>query len=261
MSVATQLGLHSLDADLLQIASERWGEWARAHPPLAAAPPLEGFHEWMRALDFVPRNDVVCALGRLGSRAGADELPAAAVLAWALLPGAVNVARSLRHVSPTIDELVAAQLWIEVRTLPLAATRKVAANLLARVRLAVRRDLGLASPTDRTWATASVMDPFDPAWSALPAPGREPTPERELRAVLDEATARRVISDGDRMLLLNLAAQSRPGDCTRGRAGLVTRRAGRVLADQLHLSDRQVRRRAGRALDALAGATAQVRSS
>ncbi|MGG5258655.1 hypothetical protein [Phycicoccus avicenniae] len=257
MSVAGQLGLVSPDADLLRAAEERWSEWALAHPVLGSAPPPGELHAWMRTLDFGPRNDVVCALGRLGSCAGADEVPAAAVLAWALVPGAVNVARRLHYASPRIDELVAAQLWLEVRTLPVTATHKVAANILARVRVAVRRDLGLAPPSDAAWSRSTVLDPFDPAWSAVTEPAPEPTPERELRAVLDGAVAREVISDRDRGLLLRLADETRPGDCTRARGGLVSRRAGQAVAGQLHLSDRQVRRRAARALDALAGGVTQ----
>lgn len=252
MSVAAQLGLQGPDVEPLRAARERWGQWAGAYPVLAAAPPMGELHAWMRGLEVGPRNDVVCALGRLGSCDGDDEVLAAAVLSWALLPGAVNVARRLHYASPVIDELVASQLWLELRTLPSAATHKVAANILGRVHAGVRRDLGLAAPTDRAWARTSLLDPFDVAWASVPTPGQETPVDLELQEVLDRAVARAVITEDDRRLLQDLAAQTRPGDSTRGRAGLVTRRAGAAVADQLHLSDRQVRRRAGRALDALA---------
>jgi hypothetical protein len=82
-------------------------------------------------------------------------VPAAGVLAWVLLPGACSVARRLRSLSLRIDELVAAQLWIEVRSFPWQRLWKVAANILGNLRVAVLLDCGVPSQvqrSDRTWA-------------------------------------------------------------------------------------------------------------
>ncbi|NHA68221.1 hypothetical protein [Phycicoccus flavus] len=257
MSVAAQLGLEGPETELLQTAQQQWPRWEALYPALAPAPALAGLRAWMQSLDVEPRNDVVCALGRLGSRDGLDEVPAAATLAWALVPGAITIARALQHATPVVDELVAAQLWLEVRTLPSSARHKVAANLLARVRVAVRRDLGLTAPRDPTWARSMLVDPLDPDWHRFPAPAQTAPPPGQAAAILQVAVAERVISDTDRDLLVRLAEESRENDATRSRAGLVTRRAGLAVAAETCLSDRQVRRRAARALDALAGAYAQ----
>ena len=52
----------------------------------------------------------------LAAQHDGDDVPAAAVLAWLLVPGASLLANRLTTLSPAIDQLVAAQLWIEVRT-------------------------------------------------------------------------------------------------------------------------------------------------
>ncbi|MBD3783004.1 MAG: hypothetical protein IE926_08635 [Micrococcales bacterium] len=252
MSVATQLGLEGPDADLLRPAQQQWEEWASSYPVLVDAPPLPGLHGWMRSLEVEPRNEVVCALGRLGSRDGRDEVAAAAALAWLLVPGAITVARGLRGASPVIDELVASQLWLEVRTLPVTSTHKVAANILANVRAAVRRDVGISPVRDTTWARCTLRDPHEPAWLEIAAPPHDPTARAALRLLLQQAVTDRVISAGDCRLLVHLTAWSGEGDRTRGRAGLVTRRATCAVGAELRLSDRQVRRRAARAVDALA---------
>lgn len=257
MSIATQLGLEGPDADLLRTAVQRWPEWAVAHPALADAPPPPLLRSWMQSLDLEPRNDVVCALARLGSRAGADDLAAAAVLAWALIPGATKVARSLRTASPVIDELVAAQLWIEVRTLPVSATRRVAANVLANMAKSVRRDLGLSAPPDRSWARCTVMDPVDAVWLNHPAPGEDVPAPVELGDLLARARRDRVVNGADCDLLLHLAYAT--DDATGSvrssrRGGLTMHEAAGVVAARYRISDRQVRRRAARTLDALAAA-------
>jgi len=89
--------------------------------------------------------------GRFSSRR--SERPASAIpncghdvvavgaLAWVLLPGARVVAHRLRGVSARIDELVATQLWLEVREFAWERRRKVAANIVMNVRRGVLRDL------------------------------------------------------------------------------------------------------------------------
>lgn len=258
MSIATQLGLEGPDADLLRRATRRWPQWAGEHPPLVEAPALPGLRTWMRSLDLEPRNDVVCALARLGSQAGSDDVPAAAVLAWALIPGATKVARSLRTASPVIDELVAAQLWIEVRTLPVTATHRVAANVLANMAKAVRRDLGLSAPRERSWARCIVLDPLEAGWQNRPAPHEVLPPQVELRDLLERARREQVVTPEDCDLLLHLAdaADAAPSVRCSRRSGLTMHEATGLVAQRYRISDRQVRRRAARSLDALSDAYA-----
>jgi hypothetical protein len=83
----------------------------------------------------------------LGPSSGGDDLAAASVLAWALI--ACALAHRLHALSPNIDELVAAQLWLEVWSFPWHRLHKVAANILTNTRAAVRRECGVRSQLER----------------------------------------------------------------------------------------------------------------
>jgi hypothetical protein len=122
-------------------------------------------------------------------------------LAWVLLPGACALAHRLHALSPRIDEVVAAQLWIEIRTFPWQRLRKVAANILANTRTGVLRECGVHSQLerfDRTWSTARPVDPTALFWTRLSAPDAAlRSAAEELFEVLDWARAANVISGSD----------------------------------------------------------------
>ncbi|ANH40556.1 hypothetical protein I601_4161 [Nocardioides dokdonensis FR1436] len=62
-----------------------------------------------------------------------------------------------------VDELVASQLWIEVRSFKWRRTRKVAANILINTRVGVLREVGdffYVSRADRTWANTTLVESF-----------------------------------------------------------------------------------------------------
>ena len=84
-------------------------------------------------------------LARLASPSGGDDVAAAGALAWLLLPGACATAHRLRSLTPRIDEVVAAQLWLEVREFAWQRLGKVAANIVMNVRRGVLRELGVGS--------------------------------------------------------------------------------------------------------------------
>lgn len=92
---------------------------------------------------------------------GGDDIAAAAALAKCLLPGACRLAGWLSSL-PTkevfrdsqpiqagawwaverIDELVASQLWIEVRSFPWRRLTKVASNIIVSTKVGVLREVG-----------------------------------------------------------------------------------------------------------------------
>ena len=115
MSVATQLGLDDPDRGLLAAARHAWRGWAGQHEALGVVAELEDLPAWLTAHPG-ERSTVLGVLSGLAAQQEGDDVPAAAALAWLLVPGASLLANRLATLSPDIDELVAAQLWIEVRT-------------------------------------------------------------------------------------------------------------------------------------------------
>lgn len=254
--VARQLGLEGLNSELLLEATARWPGWATGDERLRAVDGLEGLRPWLRVAEPGPADRVLQALARLASPSGGDSVPAAGALAWVLLPGACSVARRLQSLSPRIDELVAAQLWLEVRTFPWQRLGKVAANVLANVRAAVMLDCGVSSQmqrSDRTWSRTQSLDPRGFAWTAVPAPPTVASAEEELASLLVWACESKVISEEDRSLLLCLAATA---DGTspatrRRRSGLMGDRVSAVVGEAFGVSSVTVRRRARRTMAAL----------
>lgn len=253
MGVGEQLGLDDPNGGLRVLARQRWASWVERHPSLGVAAGPEDLRVWLRRQDPDERDVVLAVLGRLGSRHGGDDCAAAGVLLWVLLPGAAALAHRLRGLSPVIDELVAAQLWVEVRTLPATTTGRIPASILRNTYREVRRDLGRVPPSDGVWSRCDVVDPFSRDWLDTPAPGEDVSARAELQLLLDRACRDEVISTTDRHLLLRLVATSDaevlPRRCSRG--GVTAHPVTVAVGAELGVADRTVRRRAKRSLDAL----------
>ena len=162
MSVAAQLGLDDPARGLLAQARTDWAGWRGSDPQLAVVEDLPDLPGWIRAADRNDVDDVLHDLARLGSSTGGDDIAAAGALAWVLLPGATLAAHRLRDMTPRIDECVAAQLWIEVRSFAWERRRKVAANIVMNLRRGVLRDLGAHEhlrAVDPAWAQAMPLTP------------------------------------------------------------------------------------------------------
>src|SRR5450631_2720904 len=167
MSVADQLGLWDETSGLLAMADQRWGLWATSHPALAQCCGVRELRSWLPGADKAEADAALHALATLAAVDGGDEVAAAAALAWALMPGACTLANRLRTLHWHIDEIVAAQLWVEVRTFPWRRLRKVAANVLKNTRTGVLRECDAKSQlerTDPTWSRTSVIDPYGSFW-------------------------------------------------------------------------------------------------
>lgn len=106
MSVESRLGL---DADMGYFIAECWPGWVAQLPQLAAAEDPRQLRVWMEDADPERVDDVLHALVWLGSVEGGDDVAAATVICWVLVPGTAFIARQLRGLSPDIDHLVASR--------------------------------------------------------------------------------------------------------------------------------------------------------
>ena len=261
MSVATELGLgEGLRSASLLAASGCWAGWAAADTSLAGPTGVAELVDWLRSAEPGEADRVLHALVRLGSASGGDDLVAVDVVAWALLPGARVLAHRLRGVSPHVDELVAAQLWLEVRTFPWLRLRKVAANVLANTRaqiLAVEAPLPEMGPRGRG-AVVRLVDPHDLWWQQRSAPSDQASRDAavELREVLGDAGRCGVLEAADCVLLEVLLEQAdlAGGGARRGRGGLLAERVVDGVVVVTGLSPATVRRRVRRSVVAIADA-------
>ena len=240
---------------------------------------------------------------------GGDDIAAAAALAKCLLLGACRLAGWLSTLPPRevfrdsqpvlagtwsaverVDELVASQLWIEVRTFKWRRTRKVAANILINTRVGVLREVGdffYVSRADRTWANTTLVESFS-AGDLTSADGgagysaemptervtgalfhrpeiladagpeqEEPSATEELLELLAWACENQVISAADRHLLLCLVDEAdriETRNLTRGYGGLLSNEVTRRVAPRVGVGEATVRRHGSRTVRALAAA-------
>ena len=262
MSVADQLGLWDETSELLALADQRWGQWATDYPALTHCCGVRELRSWLPGADNAEADEALHALATLAAADGGDDIAAAAALAWALMPGACTLANRLRTLDWHIDEIVAAQLWVEVRTFPWRRLRKVAANVLMNTRAGVLRECDAQAQLERidpTWNRTSPVDPYSTFWGGYASTHCErPThPAQELLALLQWGCENKVITDNDRALLLCLveaadsAATRRLG---RGYGGLMANKVSEAVAQQWGIAPKTVRRRARRSMDALSSA-------
>jgi hypothetical protein len=263
VSVETQLGLHDEGNGLLVHAGQNWASWVDRFPCLLGIGGVGSLRAWLRTAEPAAADEVLHALVTLASPSAGDDASAAAMVAWALLPGASVLAQRLQTLSPRIDQIVAAQLWIEIRTFPWRRLRKVAANILANTRTGVLRECGAQRQierVDRTWSSVRLVDPTAVFWARVcPQDTASQSAAHELVDVLEWARAVNVISDSDRSLLLELAETADsfgPARTGRGWCGLMANDLSADLAERLGISPITVRRRARRAITALADACA-----
>lgn len=260
MSVADRLGL-TKDSELLAQADQAWPIWRRQHPKLAVATDTTTLRAWLKQATTDDADEVLLGLTQLAAPDGCNDVAAAAALAWALMPGACTVANRLRTLSPEIDQVVAGQLWLEVRTFPWRRLTKVSANILLNTRAGVLRECGAQSQLERcdpTWSRTNPVDPYGWFWGgqAAPEPGIHDSADELLR-LLEWACEHDVITPADRSLLLCLveaadrSATTRTGRCG---AGLMANDTTEQVASQLGMSARTLRRRTRRSIDALADA-------
>ncbi|WP_248580838.1 hypothetical protein [Nocardioides sp. InS609-2] len=271
MGVAALLDLDDDRAGLLKLAEDRWCVWVDTEPRLGVVPGgMRGLRPWLRVADSAAADEALLGLAMLAAPDGGDDVAAAAVLAWALLPGACHLAhrltvgprRAVGGADTSVDELVAAQLWLEVRSFAWRRRRKVAANLLMDTRAGVLLELGdyhQVARVDRSWAHTTLADVNEENRSATELPAAEEEPLEVLLELLEWATTSQVISEDDRCLLMCLvdeAARSDVQRSSRGRGGFASNDLSRAVAPRVGVSEATVRRRAARSMRALSEAVA-----
>lgn len=308
MSVGDQLGLDD-NSELLDRVRQKWPAWVAADPRLGVVDNFDDLRSWLPAVDHAASDEVLLALAMLAAPDGGDDIAAAAALAKCLLPGACRLAGWLSTLPPRevlrdsqpvmagtwsaaerIDELVASQLWIEVRTFKWRRLRKVAANILINTRVGVLREVGsffYVSRADRSWANTVLVGSLAsgdltgvdggagfaaemrservvgalfhrPEILADAGPEQEePSAAEELLELLAWACDRKVISPADGHLLLCLveeADQVETRRLARGYGGLLSNEVSSRVAPRIGVSEATVRRHGSRSMRALAEA-------
>ncbi len=269
MSVAEAL---RLTRPLVQeLAVRRWPDWSSRLPVLGGVERPAELDRWLRQAAPADADDILLALAQLAALDGGDDPDAARLLAWVLLPGACRVATTFRR-AEDIDEHVAAQLWIEIRSFSWQTTSRVAANILGRVRKHLARELtdparptpvptqapspaasGIVSGLGRMYGLAVTPAPDDPSTR---------TPMEELLSVLEWGCGAGVISRQDRLLLLDViaAAADQPAWLGAG-GGLLGDGVSDAVGNLWGVSGRTVRRRAAASIEALSRCTRRPHSA
>jgi hypothetical protein len=113
--------------------------WAAAEPALAGIGTLDELAEIVHDGGDPGRGDeLLGALVRLAAVDGGNDEDAAILVAHLLGNGARKLALQLRDLSADIDDLVAGELWLQIRTFPWRRRRRAhAKSLLLDTRLAV----------------------------------------------------------------------------------------------------------------------------
>lgn len=240
--------------DLRALAVARWPEWVAAAPQLGCVGSPDELDTWWRlpdARDVV--NGVLLALARLAAFDGEDDRDAAAVLAWMLEPAAAGVARRFGN---GLLRFLAAELWVEVRSIPWQRPHSVACRVSARLRQAVLTERNVPTRSNRLPRTVPLPTGWDARWEDPTTDGQEDQ-AAELTDILEWAVARDVISESDRELLVALVVTSATlGIEPRANGtGLASASLSRAVGMRLGLSERSVRRHTQRCLESLAAAS------
>jgi len=251
MSVARCLGVDDFDAPNMREVRAEWPGWQGIESTLVVVDDVKDLPGWMQQAEPADRDAVLAALRRLAEEDGR----AFVVLAWLLVPGASLVARRLRRLVDTIDEIVAGQLWIQLCDHDPTDDRYVAKKILDRVARESMAELGigdLAKRRDQAWDSAVLVDRFDESMRA-DEPEDFEEPREQLAELLRRALDSGNLSDVDRDLLLDLAhaAHLMKAPLRRGRAGLTTPSVAQMVCEDHAMSARTVRRHAADALDGL----------
>jgi hypothetical protein len=247
MSVEEALGISTEMA--MEIVGRRWPDWTKTRPVLRQVE-VADVGRRLREGDARTVGEVMHALAWLAATDGGDDVEAASVVAWMLVPVAGRVANELHTMAPEIDSLVASQLWIEVRTVNWRASSRVAANIGKSLRRNLLREARLDGRRPVSVELVLWPELFEWLWPAGYDSGSE-DPEQTLLSVLDWGVEHGTIQPSDRDLLLAMVAVSAGDPCRRSPRRALLAAAG-VLGPELGITPRSVRRRGRRALDALA---------
>ncbi len=247
--------------------------WAAAEPALAGIGTVGELAEIVHdGGDRARADELLGALVRLGAVDGGDEEDAALLVAHLLGNGTRKLALQLRDLSGDIDDLLAGELWLQIRTFPWRRRRRAyAKSLLLDTRLAVLAELRpyrnragldritLVDPIARAaenHATADCAGLLDRPFLDL-----HDEDEPSLLDLLEWAQRSGVIDRADAALLIELMrAADGMGQADRDvSAGRGLNRADEVsaVAARHGVHEKTIWRRRARALSALRDASGQ----
>lgn len=243
MSVAVALDMTGDRA--ITVAVRRWQSWVEIEPTLGQVLNPASLRTWLRESDAERANEVLGALARLGAEDGGDDQDAALLLSWAMLPAASALAGRMRWVSPDVDAIVAAALWLDVRQRAWRSDGRVASGIVGRLRRALEAELPQASPMEPRDVEAIAGIREDSDEGAMSA-------EEVLLATLDEGIRQGLIDENDRLLLLDvIVANNEAGGGPAANRGLLGEEISASVGVLWGYSPRTVRRRADQAIKAL----------
>lgn len=259
--VGRALGIsEEICADLI---AAHWGRWEALIPALARVPEPGSLEAWLRHQPRPDSDRVLRGLAELAAETGHDDRDAALVLAWMLHAGADALSIRLFDLGSEVFQHVAAFLWIEIRTFPWRTKGRVASNVLLRVRQRVLIEFGEPGQVDNHDRALALTDLVPPDVLQQVTPTLGDIPENTPRDRLEEALAlgveQRVITNADRLMLLDLvkAASVHPVR-QRENTALLSRLGTEMVGQSRGISGRAVRRLAKASIDALAAALRQV---
>jgi len=238
-------------------ASGRWGRWVDCQPALAAAGSAAQLGQLMTDRSDPARgNGFLLALVQVGSVDGGIDEVAATFVASLLVPGGDRMVRSLWSLGSEVEQIIAGQLWIQIRVYPWRnRPRAVAKNTLMETRRAVLADFGAST------AISAPLVPLPPPEMAEAIEQRaaaliaEPGPDLVLLNVLMWARARGVLTAAAATLLWDLVVLASDSLQRSGRVGMArgtgSLDAATRAADARGLTPRSVRRQRDRAVSAL----------
>ena len=241
----------------------RWDGWQARVPALSCVPSPQSLEQWLKETPRSDTDKVLRGLAELAAESGYDDTDAALVLAWLLHPGADALGVRLLDMGRDVYQHIAAFLWIEIRTFPWQTKGRVAANILLRVRQKVLIEFDEPRQVDNHDRAQARTDPTSPQVLQDLRPELadilEDTPRDRLEDVLRWGCEHRIISDADRLMLLDLveAANTHPVR-QRASTALLSRGGTDMVGEAWGVSGRSVRRVARASIDALAAAVGQV---
>ena len=237
--------------------SGRWARWVDGQPALAAAGSAAQLAQLVTdRSDPARANELLHALVRVGSVDGGVDEVAATFVAALLVPGGDRMARSLWSLGGEVEQIVAGQLWIQVRVYPWRVRpRAVAKNILMETRRAVLADFGAATPIGVPLVPLPPLELTEVIERRPADLTTEPSPDQVLLNVLVWARARGVLTDAAATLLWDLVVLA-CDSVQRGGPAWMARGAGSLdaatrAANTRGLTSRSVRRQRDRALSAL----------
>lgn len=240
--------------DLLVEADSRWPAWCEVDSRLAVCPSRAGLREWLAENPVEGRGPLLALAMLAAPDGGGDDPAAAAVVAWLMLPAAGGLARRYRPCVPAVEAWLAAQLWVEARSVPWRRTANPAAHIKFALAHRLRAEVtSLEVPHEPGEDLDLVVQEAQRRGDAAP----EGLGSDELLAlVLERAVAGGVITAADRQLLTHLVAYAhahRPVAC-RGNGGLTSVAALTHVSRQRGVPVRTVSRRARAAITAISDA-------